>query len=222
MHPSLLPNYRGSSPIQYTILNQDPVAGVSIIDLSTKSFDSGKILRQDRVEISHPISYKILHNLLAREGAEMLCQVLEKFEHYSMNARDQLLDCADSSVITKAPKIEQDFGKILWKSMSSKDIYNRYLAIGEKIPLFSTISRKGKKVQFTEIEEPVLSTFTSLPKQALPGSSHYEKHTDPLSLYVKTMDSWICIKKVRVQDKRETDAKQFYNGYGKGVIFGES
>lgn len=53
VHPSLLPKYRGSSPIQYSILNKDKETGVSIIELSPISFDSGKILRQSTLVFTH-------------------------------------------------------------------------------------------------------------------------------------------------------------------------
>jgi len=41
LHPSLLPRYRGATPIQHTILNRDKVTGVSIIDVNPKKFDIG-------------------------------------------------------------------------------------------------------------------------------------------------------------------------------------
>ena len=44
MHPSLLPKYRGSCPIQYAILNQDAHTGVSIVECSKDKFDAGNIL----------------------------------------------------------------------------------------------------------------------------------------------------------------------------------
>jgi methionyl-tRNA formyltransferase len=44
MHPSLLPKYRGSCPIQYSILNNDQETGVSIIEISKNKFDSGRLL----------------------------------------------------------------------------------------------------------------------------------------------------------------------------------
>lgn len=43
VHPSLLPKYRGSCPIQHTILNKDKEAGVSIIEISKNKFDAGAI-----------------------------------------------------------------------------------------------------------------------------------------------------------------------------------
>jgi methionyl-tRNA formyltransferase len=43
MHPSLLPQYRGSSPISYALLNEDTSTGVSIVAMSKNKFDAGKI-----------------------------------------------------------------------------------------------------------------------------------------------------------------------------------
>ena len=51
VHPSLLPKYRGSCPIQHTILNKDRETGVSIIEISKNKFDAGSIYYQARVEI---------------------------------------------------------------------------------------------------------------------------------------------------------------------------
>jgi methionyl-tRNA formyltransferase len=44
IHPSLLPRHRGASPIQYALLQNDKVTGVSFIEISKKKFDAGKIL----------------------------------------------------------------------------------------------------------------------------------------------------------------------------------
>ena len=49
VHPSLLPKYRGASPIQYAIWNEEKVTGVSIIGLSTSKFDAGRIFNQKKV-----------------------------------------------------------------------------------------------------------------------------------------------------------------------------
>ena len=46
MHPSLLPKYRGACPIQHAILNQEDETGVSVIEISKRTFDAGDILLQ--------------------------------------------------------------------------------------------------------------------------------------------------------------------------------
>lgn len=43
IHGSLLPRWRGASPIIYTILNEDPVAGVSVMKIKPKQFDIGEV-----------------------------------------------------------------------------------------------------------------------------------------------------------------------------------
>jgi len=49
VHPSVLPLYRGASPIQYTIMNRDEVGGVSVQELDDKTWDAGRILAQAKV-----------------------------------------------------------------------------------------------------------------------------------------------------------------------------
>lgn len=44
IHPSLLPKYRGSSPIQYALLNGDSTTGFSLVEISPGKFDAGDIL----------------------------------------------------------------------------------------------------------------------------------------------------------------------------------
>jgi len=51
MHPSLLPKYRGSTPIQHALFNGDNQTGVSVIQISKGKFDAGNLLRQDKMEI---------------------------------------------------------------------------------------------------------------------------------------------------------------------------
>lgn len=214
VHPSLLPRYRGSSPIQYTILNQDKNAGVSIIELSPHAFDSGKILKQKQISITHPVSYTILHERLASEGASLLLDVLADLEYHCANSIDQ-----DEDAVSKAPKITTGMALIDWNLMTAKDIYIKYLAIGEKIPLFSFFD--GKKIQFTVLENPDLCSmpFGLMDSTVKPGSVYYDRHKLPLYMFVKARDDWVCIKKLRVQDKKESDPKNFYNGYGSNIFF---
>ncbi len=68
IHPSLLPRYRGASPIQYALLNGDQEAGVSIIEISKNKFDAGKILLQEELHINPTARYEELQMELAVLG----------------------------------------------------------------------------------------------------------------------------------------------------------
>jgi methionyl-tRNA formyltransferase len=76
VHPSLLPRYRGATPIQSAILNGDKETGVSIM-LMDAGLDTGDIVLQERVAIDPQETYGLLHDRLARLGAELLGRAID-------------------------------------------------------------------------------------------------------------------------------------------------
>ena len=86
VHPSLLPLYRGSAPIQHAIINGDRETGISIIDLDQSRFDAGRILKQSRFQIPNHehIRYQELHDFLALKGGEDLVDVIQNLEYYQV------------------------------------------------------------------------------------------------------------------------------------------
>ncbi len=79
IHPSLLPKYKGPSPIQTTILKGDTQTGVSIIKLD-EQVDHGPILAQEVVQLrGDETSKSLIHSLFAK-GAEMIESLLGKIE----------------------------------------------------------------------------------------------------------------------------------------------
>lgn len=79
MHPSLLPLYRGPSPIQSAILNGDEETGISIIRISM-DMDAGDILMQERVPIHPEDNGETLTSRLAERGGELLASAVTKVE----------------------------------------------------------------------------------------------------------------------------------------------
>lgn len=65
IHPSLLPAYRGASPIQYALLNNDKRTGTSIIEISKGKFDAGSIVYQQELDIDPNARYAELSQELA-------------------------------------------------------------------------------------------------------------------------------------------------------------
>lgn len=77
VHPSLLPKYRGSSPIESAILNGDEKTGVSLMKLS-KEMDAGDVYSQKEIELSKTETASDLYKTCGEIGAEMLVQDLPK------------------------------------------------------------------------------------------------------------------------------------------------
>ena len=80
MHPSILPKYRGSCPIQHAILNKESETGISIIEISKKKFDAGSILFQSKLPIDEYTTYQDLAQSLSRLGGEGIINVLDNYE----------------------------------------------------------------------------------------------------------------------------------------------
>jgi methionyl-tRNA formyltransferase len=75
VHPSLLPRYRGATPIQGAILNGDSETGVSIM-LMDDGLDTGDVVLARPVSIGPSETYGELHDRLARVGAELLGEAI--------------------------------------------------------------------------------------------------------------------------------------------------
>ncbi|MBI2086388.1 methionyl-tRNA formyltransferase [Candidatus Daviesbacteria bacterium] len=78
VHPSLLPKYRGPSPIQSAILNGDKISGISIIKID-EEVDHGTIIYQEQLELSDSDNFDILSKKMFARAAEILPQIIEDF-----------------------------------------------------------------------------------------------------------------------------------------------
>lgn len=79
IHPSLLPKYRGPTPVQNAILNSETETGVTIIKLD-KYMDHGPVVAQVKEEIKSTDTAKSLYERLFRIGASLLQKTLSKFQ----------------------------------------------------------------------------------------------------------------------------------------------
>lgn len=78
VHPSLLPKYRGATPIQSALLSGDKVTGVSIMEV-VRAVDAGDVIAQKQIEIEDEDDYISLQEKLASIGGDLLVEVLDLF-----------------------------------------------------------------------------------------------------------------------------------------------
>lgn len=81
VHPSLLPKWRGASPIQAALLNNDKETGTTLFLLDEK-MDHGPILAQREIPITNDNNYNTLSRKLAELGADLLIDFLKKLTQY--------------------------------------------------------------------------------------------------------------------------------------------
>lgn len=88
VHPSLLPRYRGPSPIESAIANRDSHTGVTIMKL-VKAMDAGPIYTQVPYVLDHTETRPELYKTLGMLGANLLVQKLPSIIDGSLNATEQ-------------------------------------------------------------------------------------------------------------------------------------
>ncbi|MCI5573647.1 MAG: methionyl-tRNA formyltransferase [Faecalibacterium prausnitzii] len=79
LHVSLLPKYRGSAPVQWSVLNGDPETGVSIMQMD-EGLDTGDVLRCERIAIDPEETSGELFDRVTAVGAQVLCQTIPAIE----------------------------------------------------------------------------------------------------------------------------------------------
>ena len=88
VHPSLLPLYRGATPLQSAIRDGRTETGVTIIAMDA-GMDTGDVLLQERTPIGASETYGELHDRLARRGAEMAVEAVDRYANGTLTRTSQ-------------------------------------------------------------------------------------------------------------------------------------
>lgn len=115
VHPSLLPKYRGPSPIQAAILNGDEETGVSLMVLDA-DMDHGPILAQEKIVLTQTETLTSLSETISHVAAHLLEKYLSQYLSSSLTPVPQ-----DHEQATLCKMIEREDGKIDW-STSAENI----------------------------------------------------------------------------------------------------
>lgn len=117
VHASLLPRYRGASPVHRAVIAGDAATGVTIMRV-VRALDAGAMIAAIRVPIGIDDTTTTIEQMLAIRGAELLIQALDQIEAGTATETPQ-----DESLVTYAPKLTKAEGLIDW-SMPAPAIHN--------------------------------------------------------------------------------------------------
>ena len=196
VHPSLLPRYRGASPIQNAILNGEDKTGISIIEINEK-MDAGDILAQEIVEISFEDDFYSLNEKLIEKGKDLLTSTIIDI----FNSRIEKV-AQKHSLATYCQKITKLDGLINWNDSSMK-IYNQIRALIDW-PVCYTF-HNGKMIKIYKAE--IIGEKGEYP----PGTII---RFDKKNFGVVCGDKKILkIDKLQLQGKKVLPSSDFLNGY---------
>ena len=141
VHYSLLPKYRGATPLETALLSGDTVTGVTIQKM-VKELDAGDIIVQKAVTIAEDETARELRPRLIELGANLLADTLPDFLSGKVVSRPQ-----DASQATHARKIKKEDG-LLSLDAPAEENWNKYRAYADSIGTY--FFEKGKRVKITE------------------------------------------------------------------------
>lgn len=203
IHPSLLPKYRGPSPIQTALLYGEKETGVTIIHLDEKT-DHGPILAQEKTKINPQETSSDLSWRLTAMGCDLLIKTIPKFLHGEIKPREQ-----NHAQATYTKKIKKEDGRIYW-NINAEDILNRYRAFQPWPGLYTCINTKRLKIlKLLPIQE-----------QGIPGDV-FQTQDKKMAVYCK--DGAILLEEVQLEGKRAMSSDEFLRGnysvIGKNLSF---
>lgn len=144
VHYSLLPKYRGASPIQSALINGETKTGVTIMQMD-KGLDHGAVLAQAEVDILPDDTYLSLGTRIGPTAAELLISTAINFVNGIIKPVPQ-----DDAQATICRTFSRDDGKIDW-SKSAEEIYNLYRGLTPWPGIWTTWN--GKRLKFQKIKK---------------------------------------------------------------------
>ena len=193
IHPSLLPRYRGPSPVVSAILNGDSETGVTIMKLD-EGMDSGPILAQERVSIDEEETAPELTRRLFDLGAGLLVETLPGWASGDIQETPQ-----DEIRATFTSLVKKEDGQINWTH--DADRIARMVRAYEPWP-----------GTFTHWEDKLLKILdaTSMTGDARPGQV---VALNDGRIGIGTSDGLLAVNRLQIEGRRPSDARDFVRGY---------
>ncbi len=192
LHPSILPLYRGPSPIQYALLNGDKETGITIQKIDQET-DHGDIIASEKVMIGGE-NFEELHDELANLGSNLLIKILPGYIKGEITPKVQ-----DHSKATFTKIIKKEDGKINWND-NSKKIFNTFRAFHQWPGIWTSWNNKILKIADCSNAES---------NDTKPGTI-YEQGDH---IYIGCGKGSLEIKRLQLESKKEMAIKDFVLGH---------
>ena len=225
LHPSLLPEYRGASPIQHALLHNDAITGVSVIDLHPTTMDAGDILLQV-TEVSPPLTpptpqlpppfhrppsvlqsiapddaYDTLAPRLSILGSQAILHSLNRLSSLRKSATPQPPALTSPS----APKLPNTFGH-LDLTLPASTLYHRYRSCKGFLPLYTSYQQQRVNIIHIDGVDPAVRS------ELRAGDVVWDKKTRRLRVQCGDGQG-LWVTALQMANKKVTNAAAFANGH---------
>jgi methionyl-tRNA formyltransferase len=197
VHTSLLPAYRGSSPIQAVIRDGLEESGITIMMMDAQ-MDHGAILFQRSIPLDETETYRSLHSKLAPLGAETLTRILPDFLSGKLKPIEQ-----NHEEATYTEMIKKENAKIDW-SKTVQEI-DQLIRSSYDWPIAWSLLPDQKRIKIIQ------ASPQQIDQTKKPGTINFVND----QIEVSCQNGVLLLERVQVEGKKEMTAKEFMSGYHK-------
>ena len=200
VHASLLPKWRGASPVHNVLLSGETETGITLM-LMDEGVDTGDIITSERTDIDANETRPELEARLATIGAELLSHTLAPFIERKIIAQSQ-----NSEEATLCQLIDREDGHIFWND-DSQALYDRYRALTPWPGIFTFWKKNG-----------VLQRLKLLSIAHIKQAPQVRRATGEVfeigeSIGVQTGTGILLLEEVQLEGKERVDIRTFVRGY---------
>lgn len=202
VHGSLLPQYRGAAPIQWSILNGDKKTGITTMYMDV-GMDTGDMILKEEVEIDEDETTGELWNRLSKIGGKLLVKTLEQIE------KGTALRIKQGENFTVAPMLDKQMAKIDWEEKSAIEIKNLVRGLNPIMGAYTFLN--GKKIKFWKVaiatKKEIMAEGMEILKN---GTVIVSDQRD--GLFVKAKDGIIKVLEIQGENAKRMPIGDFLRG----------
>ncbi|MBI1870971.1 MAG: methionyl-tRNA formyltransferase [Chlamydiae bacterium] len=198
LHSSLLPKYRGATPVQWAVMKGETETGWTTFYL-TKEMDAGDIILQRKISILPDEDAQVLFERMIPTGIQLLQETVQNVLDKKAPRIPQ-----DHGKASLAPKLSKSAGEIDW-NIPAHIIFNQVRGLIPWPVAFTYFEWRGKRLELRIFKARVEAHIAEEPGKVL--------GTDSKGFFVATADGTLWLEKVQMEGSRRMNAQEFLRGH---------
>ena len=195
LHGSLLPKYRGAAPIQYALINNEKVTGMTLMKM-VKEMDAGEMYATEEVAISSDDNATSLFEKMGDAALKLILRVLPDYLEGKIKGVEQ-----DESLVTFAPSIKPEEEKIDLNK-SKEEIFGWIRGLSEVPGAYLYFDNLKLKIYCAQIiSDEILGEVGEIVK------------ADKFGLHIQTKNGILSLLDLQLEGRKRMDYKSFLNGH---------
>tara|TARA_B100000768_G_scaffold4090_1_gene5003 strand:+ start:1497 stop:2447 length:951 start_codon:yes stop_codon:yes gene_type:complete len=200
LHASLLPQYRGAAPINWSIINREHKTGVSTFFIDDK-IDTGEIILQEEVLIKKRETVGSLHDVLMNTGSQLVIKTVELITE----SKEKPIRQTRSDVLKNAPKLTKDNTKIDW-SLPVEEIDSFIRGLNPYPAAWCTLKNNNEERSTVKI----YNCNYVIEKHSFENGTIISSKKE---LKISASNGYLNIYEMQLAGKRKMDIKSLLNGF---------